>query len=129
MSASAADFDPARYPDLDPIKYRRLIAMLDDAIGDGGARQCGNARVLAPVGPATAERRVGCAGGQATERRTAMTNLSRLLLGIIEDATQALKALEARDVATLESKPSSPVAKQSRRRQQANVIELRPEAR
>jgi hypothetical protein len=58
-----------------------------------------------------------------------MTNLSRLLLGIIEDATQALKALEARDVATLESKPSSPVAKQSRRRQQANVIELRPEAR
>jgi hypothetical protein len=58
-----------------------------------------------------------------------MTDLSRLLLGIIEDATQALKVLEARDVATPEPKPSSLAAKQSRQRQQANVIELRPEAR
>jgi hypothetical protein len=44
MSASAADFGSAHYPDLDPIKYRRLIAMLEDAIA---MAERGNSETLA----------------------------------------------------------------------------------
>jgi hypothetical protein len=32
MPSDDADFDPACHPDLDPVAYRRLMQMMDDAI-------------------------------------------------------------------------------------------------